>query len=112
METETETPRPITPVTSTTRRGFATASFSLGLWGLAVFWWYPFGFAVAALGVLFGVIALLLGIRTGRGGENLALAGIAFGLFGVGFGLAVYRVMQTAFEGAPSADWLRYWPSF
>jgi hypothetical protein len=115
MATETRTPPPpSTPIRYTTRRGIATASFSLGLWGALVFWWYPFGMLLAALGVVFGLIALALGFRArvgGREGENLALVGVLTGSVGVGLSLSVYRFMQLAFEGAPTADWFAF-PSF
>lgn len=101
-----EAPHKPTPLAATTRRGFATASFSFGVWGMLVFWWYPFGMAIAALGVVFGVISLLFGIRAGKDGENLAAYGVVFGLIGVSLAIGVYRFVQTAFEGAPTADWL------
>jgi hypothetical protein len=115
MATETRTPPPpSTPVTYSTRRGIATASFSLAMWGTLVFWWYPFGMALAAAGVVFGLIALAMGFRArvgGREGENLALVGVVTGTIGVGLAVSVYRFMQLAFEGAPTADWLTF-PSF
>jgi hypothetical protein len=92
------TPR-ITPAIATTKRGFATASFSLGLWGLMVFWWYPFGMTIAGMGVLFGVVTLALGIRAGKDGENLALLGIFLGSTSISFAIGAYRFMQLAFEG-------------
>lgn len=89
-----------TPLTSTTKRGFATASFSFGLWGSLVFWWYPFGFAIASLGVLFGIISVLLGFRAGKDGEHLAWGGIVIGSIGASLAVASYRFMQLAFEGS------------
>jgi hypothetical protein len=112
MATETRTPTPpSTPILYTTRRGIATASFALALWGSLVFWWYPFGMAIAGLGVVFGVIALALGYKARVGGpvgENLALVGVVTGTIGVSLAVAVYRFMQLAFEGAPTADWFAF----
>lgn len=84
---------------STTARGFATASLCLGLWGFGTFWMYPFGFIMANLGILFGVIAVALGIRAGREGEHLAWWGIFFGACGAGAAITIYRFYQMAFEG-------------
>lgn len=95
----TPTPTRITPATATTKRGLATASFCLGFWGLVVFWWYPFGFFVATVGVLLGLITLALGIRAGKDGENLALLGVGLGSTAIGLALASYRFVQMAFEG-------------
>ena len=94
--------RPPTPATATTRRGLATASFSLGLWGTLVFWWYPFGSVIAFVGLLLGLGTLAAGIRAGKDGEDLALGGVLLGSTGVGFGVASYRFMQIAFEGGTS----------
>ena len=100
------TPPRITPATSTTKRGFATASFSLGLWGLIVFWWYPFGMSIATVGVLCGIVTLAMGIRAGKDGENLAALGIFLGSCSIGLAITVYRFMQLAFEGmVPRFGW-------
>lgn len=42
----------------TTKRGFAAASFCLGLWGTLTFWWYPFGLVAAAIGFTLAVFSL------------------------------------------------------
>ncbi|HVK15989.1 MAG TPA: hypothetical protein VM533_03510 [Fimbriiglobus sp.] len=89
-----------TPVTHTTRRGLATASFSLGFWGTAVFWWYPFGMALCVVGLALGLVSLALGIRAGKDGENIGLLGVIFCSIGLGLSLAVYRFVQYAFEGS------------
>ena len=89
-----------TPKTSTTRRGFATASFCLGLWGSLTFWMYPFGLAVSILAVFFGSIAVALGIRAGNEGQHLAWVGIVFGSVGAGAAITIYRFYQLAFEGS------------
>lgn len=96
----------ITPATATTQRGLATASFSLGFWGMLVFWWYPFGMMIATVGVLLGVITLALGIRAGKDGENLALLGVFLGGTAISMAIAVYRFMQLAFEsGVVFGNW-------
>jgi hypothetical protein len=89
-----------TPVTHTTRRGFATASFSLGFLGTVVFWWYPLGMAFCAVGLTLGLISLAMGIRAGKDGENIGLLGVIFSSIGLGLGLGVYRFVQYAFEGS------------
>lgn len=94
------TPLKRTPVTHTTRRGLATASFSLGFWGSLVFWWYPFGMALCAVGLVLGLISLALGIRAGKDGENIGLLGVIFSSIGLGISLSVYRFVQYAFEGS------------
>lgn len=77
----------------------ATASFSLGFWGLCTFWWYPLGISLAFVGVCLGLLTLALGVRAGRDGENLAIIGVACGSISIGLGIAIYRFMQMAFEG-------------
>jgi hypothetical protein len=94
------TPPNRTPITATTERGFATASLALAVWGMLVFWWYPFGLFLASVGVVLGLIAVALGIRAGRNGEHLALLGLVFGSIAVGLALGVYRFVQYAFEGS------------
>ncbi|OWK36190.1 hypothetical protein [Fimbriiglobus ruber] len=90
---------PAVAAQSTTKRGFAAASLSLALWGSLVFWWYPFGFALATTGVILGVISVCLGFRSGRYGENLAWAGIAIGTVGCSMAVAIYRFQQLALDG-------------
>ena len=102
------TPVPASEVTATTRRGFATASFSFGLWGSAVFWWYPFGMAICSVGLVFGLISMALGIRGGKDGENLALYGTMLSFAGVTFSILVYRFMILAFEGSVGFEWLPF----
>ena len=89
-----------TPISHTTRRGMATASFSLGFWGTVVFWWYPFGMALCAVGLVLGLISLALGIRAGKDGENIGLLGVIFCSIGLGLSATVYRFWQLAFRGA------------
>ena len=98
--TPKKAPPRLTDIRHTTRRGFATASFSLGFWGTCVFWWYPFGLLLCAIGLLVGLIASVLGIRAGKDGENIALLGIIFSTVGLGLSLAVYRGVQYVFEGS------------
>ena len=102
----TETPVKTTPITHTTKRGFATASCALAVWGLLIAWWYPIGMSFAAFGVLFGLISIVLGYRAGDRGEHLAWAGVAFGSIAVGLAIGMYRFMQLAFEGGITAPWM------
>ncbi len=88
-----------TPITATTQRGLATASFAIGMWGLLVFWWYPFGMFLATVGLVLGLFTLALGIRAGRLGENIALLGVVFSAIGIGLAVGLYRFVQYAFEG-------------
>ena len=99
-------PVALTPLTATTRRGIATASFCLGLWGTLVFWWYPFGMAITGMALVLGLLSLALGIRAGKDGENLALYGVGLALTGQGLAWASYRFMVLAFEGQPGWEWL------
>ena len=104
------TPPKITPLTSTTKRGFATASFCLGLWGTLTFWWYPFGLCLASLGLTFAVISIIMGWRAGKDGQHLAWLGLLFGGSGVGAAIAAYRFVQLAFEGTPPDILAPLWP--
>jgi hypothetical protein len=109
----THTPAPTVGsahVLATTRRGIATASVSLGMWGLLVFWWYPFGMMIAGVGLTLGLISIALGIRAGKDGEHLAYVGSALGFLGVNFAVVSYRVLQTIFEGAPTLPAFLVWP--
>jgi hypothetical protein len=101
-----QSPPKITPITSTTKRGFATASCCLGIWGLLICWWYPLWMAFASFGVLFGIISVIMGYRAGKDGEHLAWAGIGFGMVAVSLAFAMYRFMQLAFEGSIAAPWM------
>jgi hypothetical protein len=103
MAEPTTAPAPIklTPATHTTRRGFATASFCLALWGTLTFWWYPFGITIASLGVLFGVISIVMGYRAGKDGTHLAWYSVFLGGFGASLAVFAYRFAQMAFEGTP-----------
>jgi len=106
MEHPTHSPPPtpgITPITYTTRRGIATASFALAMWGSLVFWWYPFGMALCAVGFVLGLISVAMGIRVKADvtGEPLGWAGIGFSTLGLSLSVAAYRFMQMAFEGTP-----------
>jgi hypothetical protein len=89
-----------TPVTHTTKRGIATASFALGFWGTVVFWWYPVGMALCVVGLVLGLISVALGIRAGKDGEHIAWLGVAFSSIGLGLALTVYRFVQYAFQGS------------
>ena len=92
-------PPKLTPLKSTTKRGFAASSFCLGFWGTLTFWWYPFGLMVASLGLLFAVISIVMGWRAGKDGEHLAWLGAFFGATGIGLAISAYRLVQFVFEG-------------
>jgi len=91
---------PFTPATWTTRRGIATSSFCLGLWGTLVFWWYPFGIFMSLTGTLLAIISLVMGWKAGKDGEHLAWLGLFFAVTGVSLAIAVYRFQQMFFEGS------------
>jgi len=84
-------------VTWTTRRGIAAWSFAVGLWSLAVFWWYPYSLFVSSCGLVLGLISLIAGWRGGKDGENLALAGVIMCSITIGTTLTVFRGMQLFF---------------
>ena len=98
-----QSPPGVTPVTYTTRRGIATASFALAMWGSLVFWWYPFGMALCAVGLVLGLVSVVMGYRVKADvtGEPLAWAGVGFSTLGLGLSVGAYRFMQMAFEGTP-----------
>lgn len=100
MGTPATLPAPVsTAKAGTTLRGMATASFCLGLWSCLTFWWYPFGLWVAAVAVVLGLVALAMGVRGGRNGENLALGGVLLGAVAIFMAATVYRGMQFFFQG-------------
>ena len=103
-------PPKLTPLTHTTQRGFATSSFCLGFWGTLTFWWYPFGLAVAALGLLFALISIVMGWRAGKDGQHLAWLGAFFGATGIGLAIGAYRFVQLAFEGTIPPPFNTVWP--
>jgi hypothetical protein len=69
------------------------------MWGALTFWMYPFGFFIANIAIVLGVISILLGFRVGRGSEQLAYWGVFFGATGAGAAFTIYRFFQLAFEG-------------
>jgi hypothetical protein len=103
-------PQKVTPLTHTTKRGFATASFVLGLWGSLTFWWYPFGMMVAGLATLFSLICIVMGWRAGKEGQHLAWLGLLFGMNGVGAAITCYRVVQLVYEETPPPIVSVWWP--
>ncbi len=88
-----------TSVLNTTRRGIATASFSLGLWGSLTFWWYPFGMWVGLIALALGTVANLRGWRANTQKDSLATIGQVLGGLAVAGAYTSYRVMQYYFEG-------------
>jgi len=99
----TAAPIKLTPKTWTTRRGIATASFCLGLWGSLVYWWYPFGITVSSIATVLALISIVMGWRAGKDGEHLAWLGLFFGICGINFAVLAYRFAQLALDGiAPS----------
>jgi hypothetical protein len=69
---------PTLRTTFPTVRGIAVASIGLGFFSMIVFWWYPFGWMLSTVGLVLGVTSLVLGIRGGYRGENLAIIGTSF----------------------------------
>ncbi|MCU0702390.1 MAG: hypothetical protein MUF18_00155 [Fimbriiglobus sp.] len=104
------TPPKLTPLKSTTKRGFATSSFVLGIWGTLTFWWYPFGLCVASVATLFALISIAMGWRAGKDGEHLAWLGLLFGVSGAGAAVGSYRFVQLAFEESPPPILAVWWP--
>lgn len=92
-------PAKFTPVLQTTRRGIATASFCLGLWGTLVFWWYPFGITIASIGTMLALISILMGWRSGQNGFHLAWLGLFFGITGINLAVVAYRFAQMSLDG-------------
>jgi hypothetical protein len=87
---------------ATTRRGIAMASFCLGFWSLAVFWWYPYSLFIATFALIMGVVGTVLGWKGGKDGEPFALYGIGFSLVTLGTVATFYRGVQFFFEGTIS----------
>lgn len=94
-------PTRLTPATHTTRRGLATSSFCLSMWGTLTFWWYPFGLLIASIGATFAVICIVMGWRGGKDGTHLAWYSILLAGFGISLAVFAYRFVQMAFEGTP-----------
>ncbi len=84
---------------STTRRGIATVAFSFSMWGLLVFWWYPFGLCLGIIAVILGSITWGLGVRAGKDGEHLSIGAVLIGSTVIGLALMIQRGMQFFFEG-------------
>ena len=103
-------PPKVTPLTHTTKRGFATASFVLGLWGTLTFWWYPFGLGAAVIATTFALVSIAMGWRAGKEGQHLAWLGLLFGVSGAGAAVTAYRAVQLAFEETPPPIIAVWWP--
>ncbi len=104
------TPAKTTPLTHTTKRGFAASSMVLGIWGALTFWWYPYGLCVAATATAFALISIVMGWRAGKEGQHLAWFGLLFGGTGVGAAITAYRFVQLAFEETPPPIISVWWP--
>ncbi|QEL15361.1 hypothetical protein [Limnoglobus roseus] len=87
-----------TPLAFTTRRGLATASFSLGLWGSLTFWWFPFGMWVGLIALGIGTVAQLMGWRANSNRDSLATVGQVLGAMAATTAYTCCRVMQYFFE--------------
>ena len=70
--TTASTARIVSPIAG----GMAGASIGLGFFSSIVFWWYPFGPILAAVGLVLGLITMIRGVRGPRG-ENFPLIGVA-----------------------------------
>jgi len=112
MAEASATAKPIsgTPVTQTTRRGLATASFCLAFWGMLTFWWYPFGLMLSSLALTFGLMAVFFGWRSGQNGYHLAWLGVFFAVNGQGLAIASYRLPQLIFEESLPPFLMAIWP--
>lgn len=98
-ETPTAAAPAETPVLHTTRRGIATASFCLGLWGSLTFWWFPFGMWLGIIAFVLGTVANWRGWRAESNGDSLALAGQVLGGMAATTSYACCRIVQYYFEG-------------
>ncbi len=88
-----------TPVIYTTRRGIATASFCLGLWGSLTFWWFPFGMWLGLIALALGTFANWRGWRAESNGDSLACAGQILGALAATASYTCCRIFQYYFEG-------------
>ena len=104
------TPPKVTPLTHTTKRGFAAASMVLGIWGTLTFWWYPYGLGIASAATAFALISIVMGWRAGKEGQHLAWFGLLFGATGAGAAVMAYRAVQLAFEETPPPIVSVWWP--
>jgi hypothetical protein len=98
---EHPSPEPVTSETPANRysaptNGIAVASVSLGFFSLVVFWWHPFSSFLAGTGLVLGLVSLLVGIRGGRWGENLALIGTGLCAFSLTIVLTLNQFLRYA----------------
>jgi hypothetical protein len=73
--------------------GMAGASIGIGCFSCIVFWWYPFGPILAAVGLIFGLISLIRGVRGPRG-ENFAFLGTAICAGSLSFSFTLNFVLR------------------
>ncbi len=69
-------------------RALGVSSMALGFFSLVVFWWFPFSLILASVGLTFGIIAYLLGVKVGDY-DNLAVIGPLLCSLSVGVGLTL-----------------------
>jgi hypothetical protein len=65
----------VTPIGESWRQGFVVGSVALGLWSLAVVWWFPITAFFSGTGLVLGLIGMVRGIR-GPQGERFGLGGV------------------------------------
>jgi hypothetical protein len=78
-----------TSTTSSRYRGLGAASLSLGLLGLALFWWVPFGLILSAAGLGLGLLGWGLAAWNGASGSPLSVGGAALSAAAFGLNLVV-----------------------
>jgi hypothetical protein len=80
-------------IVSPVANGFGGASIGLGFFSSIIFWWYPFGPILAAVGLIFGSIGLIRGTRGPRG-ENFAFIGAAICATSLSFSFTLNHVLR------------------
>jgi hypothetical protein len=83
-------------------RTLGMISVALGVLGLALFWWVPFGMVIALTGLLFGAVGWVRSTHTGIT-PAWAIVGTLFGLAVVALDIAIAAggleaVQMTAFR--------------
>jgi hypothetical protein len=65
----------VTPHGESWRNGLVVASVALGLFSLAVIWWFPITAFFSGTGLVLGLVGMVNGIR-GPHGERFGLGGV------------------------------------